>query len=205
MFKIIQKRFSRKWFAKIDADVKGWCSVDMASCLWKFAQQNPKLGAIVEIGSAWGKSTIVLAQASYHVKGGKVYAVDPHTGGIGYLKKLGVEKIDSFPVFQENLKKFNVSEMVVPIVDTSERAAKQWNPSLPIRMLYVDGLHTPEAVEIDINSWLPFVAPGGLIVFHDYFDPSIPLYKAKIDELLTNDKVKLPVKQCSKFIYTHKK
>jgi len=205
MLEMMRKRFPRKFFVKIDAEVQGWCSADTASCLWKFAQENPSLGVIVEIGSAWGKSTIVLAEASRRIDEGKVYAVDPHTGGIGYLKQRGVDKIDSFPVFKENLEKFNVSDLVIPIIETSEQAAKLWDSSLQIRMLYVDGLHTSEAVEVDINSWLPFVAPRGLIIFDDYFQPSIPLYKAKIDELLTDKKVKLPLKKCGNLVYTYKK
>lgn len=204
MLGIMQRWFPGRWFSKIDAEVEGWCSKDVASCLWNLALKNPKMGVIVEVGSAWGKSTIVLAEASRRVKGGKVYAVDPHTGGIGYLKHLGVDKIDSFPVFQENLKKFNVSDMVIPIVETSERAAQLWNSSLKIRMLYIDGLHTAEGVEIDINSWLPFVAPGGIIIIDDYFEPSLPLYKAKIDELLSKKKVKLPLQKCSRLVYTYK-
>ncbi|MBD1936510.1 class I SAM-dependent methyltransferase [Microcoleus sp. FACHB-68] len=204
MLNIMRRQFPGKLFSKIDAEVEGWCSKEVASCLWKFALKNPKMGAIVEIGSAWGKSTIVLAEASRRVEGGKVYAVDPHTGGIGYLKHLVVDKIDSFPVFQENLKKFNVSDMVVPIVETSERAAQVWNSLLKIRMLYIDGLHTAEGVEIDINSWLPFVAPGGTIIIDDYFEPSLQIYKAKIDELLTQEKVKLPFQKCSRLVYTYK-
>lgn len=205
MFGFARRWFSRKWFSKIDAEVQGWCSVKMASCLWKLAQKNPNLGVIVEIGSAWGKSTIVLAEASRRVQGGKVYSVDPHTGGIGYLKQLGVEKIDSFPGFQKNIKNFNVSEQVIPIVETSERAAQLWNPFLKIRMLYVDGMHTPEAVEIDINSWLPFMASGGILVFDDYFAPSVPLYRAKIDELMAEDKVKLPLQKCDRLVFFYKK
>lgn len=181
------------WFQRLDQEVQGWCSLDSAAALWRFAGLNPHLGAIVEIRSAWGKSTIVLAEASRCACGGPVYSVDPHTGGLGCLRQLGLEKIDSFPAFWTNIDKYELTQQVVLLVATSESAAGKWDTHQKIRLLYIDGLLTPEAVAIDICKWNPFVAKGGIVVFDDYHQPSIPQYRAMIVELLPAQPVTFPV------------
>jgi predicted O-methyltransferase YrrM len=37
-----------------------------------------------------------------------------------------------------------------------------------LSFLFLDGLHSYEDVEKDITAYLPYVATGGLVVFHDY-------------------------------------
>jgi predicted O-methyltransferase YrrM len=39
-----------------------------------------------------------------------------------------------------------------------------------IDMLFIDGDHEYESVKRDIELWAPFVASGGLLCGHDYFD-----------------------------------
>ena len=197
--------FSSSWYNKLDKNVEGWCSIESSKCLWKLAQMNKKLGVIVEIGSAWGKSTIILAEASKKAELSPVFSVDPNTGGVGYLEQLGVNKIDSYSVFSKNLIDFKVTDWVIPIVDTSLNASQNWDSCQSIRLLYIDGWHTSEGVSIDINSWFPFVPKGGIIVFDDYFQPTLKDYKKTIDDLLPNHNVKLPLKKISpELVMTYK-
>jgi hypothetical protein len=52
-------------------------------------------------------------------------------------------------------------------------------------LLFVDGLHTYEAVKADIDDWVPRVIPGGVIVFDDYFPlGDHPGVKQAVDELV---------------------
>lgn len=62
-------------------DVEGWLTDSEARYLYSLACCGPGDGAIVEIGSWKGKSTIVLAMGTEAAGREKVYAVDNHKGG----------------------------------------------------------------------------------------------------------------------------
>lgn len=112
-------------------------------------------GAIVEIGSYKGKSTVYLAKgAEFSNEGLKVYAIDPHL--------LGTERI-----FKENIKKLKLDDIVVPLIMKSEEAVKQWRE--PISLLFIDGAHDYENAKKDFALWEPWVIAGGTIAFHDKF------------------------------------
>ena len=47
-----------------------------------------------------------------------------------------------------------------------DTAREQFEPE-SIDLLHIDGLHTESAVRHDVDSWLPKVRPGGIILLHD--------------------------------------
>ena len=59
-----------------------------------------------------------------------------------------------------------VQEIVVPIVKTSEQAAKEWDGQ-KIEFLWIDGAHEYDMVKLDFESWNPHLLEGGFIAFHD--------------------------------------
>src|SRR3989338_2370553 len=71
--------------------IYGWLSEEQGRLLFELARQNGPPGDIVEIGRAYGRSTVCLGWGARQSKNGKVFAVDPHTGGIGFLKHLGTD------------------------------------------------------------------------------------------------------------------
>lgn len=42
-----------------------------------------------------------------------------------------------------------------------------------IGLLFIDGWHSTEAVEEDVHSWLPYLAPQRTIVFDDWERPEV--------------------------------
>ena len=146
---------------------RGWLRIPDGYLLYRLARDATSSGDVVEIGSAWGRSTICLAAGSRSVDGGPVVAIDPHTGDTWFLEESGLDRIDSFTEFSSNIARAGLSDWVAPMVMTSEAAAAEF-PDRPIRLLFIDGLHTLEGVEQDIDDWVPRVAAGGVIVFDDY-------------------------------------
>jgi len=185
-------QFAVLW-PRLHESVPGWLNLGDARWLYALAHHGPGAGAIVEIGSAWGRSTICLASGSKRARRERVYAIDPHTGEPDFLTDpqrafiparwnvplvsnlLGAAPIpvvgpdfSSLDLFQANLRRFGVADWVIPLVCTSHDAASHFDGG-PIRMLFVDGLHAYEAVKTDIEDWVPRVIRGGFIVFDDYY------------------------------------
>jgi predicted O-methyltransferase YrrM len=62
----------------------------------------------------------------------------------------------------------------------------------PIHLLFIDGNHEYHGVKADILAWVPKVAPGGLIAFHDYqinehIQPMTQGVKRAVDEYVSAD------------------
>ena len=138
-------------------DIPGWLTPHEGVFLSKAAKSLRAGGAIVEIGSFQGKSTICLAQS-----GEKVYAIDPHKGVVS-----GTKTSPTFSKFKKNISEAKVDSLVIPIVKTSQEAAKGWKK--PIKFLFIDGLHDRDHALEDFFLWSAHVTPGGMIAMHDAF------------------------------------
>lgn len=177
--------FIRLWLS-VRGSVRGWLRMPDAFFLYRSALRGPGSGAIVEIGSAWGRSTVFLARGSKAAARERVIAIDPHTGDDWYLQSEGLERLDSSQEFRHNMARFEVADWVELMQMTSDEAASR-SEQRPIRLLFVDGLHTYEGVASDIATWVPRVVPGGVIVFDDYEndDPGVGVRRA-VDELMAS-------------------
>ena len=159
----------------LTASVPGWTSLKERLFLYETAKSiKGQGGAIVEIGSWKGKSTIWLAQGAKDGKQAKVYAVDHF---IGSSEHQGEKPVWTFDEFKENIKLANLKDIVNPIVANSETAVKDWK--LPIEFIFIDGAHEYEEVKKDFLLWSPFLIDGGIIAFHD----TTPDLKAILENL----------------------
>jgi len=117
--------------------------------LWNAAKQT-KEGAIVEIGSFEGYSTIILAEAVEANR--KVFAIDPFIEGTEQK-------------FNENICRAGVASTVEVLKLKSEEAALGW--AKPIKLLFIDGSHQYEYVKKDVLLWKPHLMSGARTIFHD--------------------------------------
>jgi MMP 1-O-methyltransferase len=129
-------------------------------CLFQLGQFNQRQGVIVEIGSWKGKSTVALARGSAKKTHEKIYAIDPHS-------ILPEERYfeDTKSEFLANVARAGVKDQVIPMIMTSQEAAKGWNR--PIRLLWIDGDHRYEPAKLDFTLWEPFLVDGGILALHD--------------------------------------
>ena len=144
---------------KIAATVHGWLTEKEGEFLYECAKKCTGKGVIVEIGSWQGKSTVFLGAGSMAHNKIPVYAIDPHAGLPGF------EGLQTFPLFQNTIKKAGLSSLIKPLVMTSAEAAKTF--SLPIELLFIDGDHALTAVMLDYHLWFPRLINGGILAFHD--------------------------------------
>ena len=114
--------------------------------LYSLARQyNRPSARILEIGTAWGYSAAILAEAAPQAS---ITTLNP--------------KAKEFPIARRNLADYaNVS-----VVQTT--SAEWLKQSAPIYdMIFVDGDHTVAGVRADVP-YFGVLRPGGLLLFHDY-------------------------------------
>lgn len=144
--------------------VSGWLALDEAHCLSRLAYNVPADGGtIVEIGSYHGRSTIALLYGAQDNT--TVYAIDPHhvheAGGIPFGPSDMVSFIYSLSfVSSETLHKLRV-------INVRSSEATSLFMDKPIDLLWIDGSHEYNDVDIDFTVYGGSVIDRGLIAVHD--------------------------------------
>src|SRR5205085_10405713 len=90
--------------------VEGWLTEAQARRLLEVAVRPRPAGAVVEIGSFRGRSTIVLARGA-----GEVVAIDPHAGGDRGPQEIGADRARGdadLAAFERNLRAAGVRRRV---------------------------------------------------------------------------------------------
>ncbi|SFC67763.1 class I SAM-dependent methyltransferase [Streptomyces aidingensis] len=138
---------------------------------------------LLEIGSYCGRSTLLLAGAARRA-GTVAVTVDHHRGseeqqpGWEYHDKelwdAEAGAMDTLPFFRRTLRAAGVEDHVVAVVGRSVPAAAVLGPGdARFGLVFIDGGHTEAQAAADYESWVPQLAPGGLLVIHDVFpDPA---------------------------------
>jgi len=148
--------------------VEGWLYDEEVELLYRLAS-DVRSGAIVEIGSYRGKSTVALALGSRDHHRVPVYAIEPHetySGVTGFEFGPGDRA-----AFLGNILRCGVAEIVRLVNLPSQVVASGWQQ--PVGLLWIDGDHRYEAAKQDLESWQPHLAPGALVALHDSTDPKL--------------------------------
>jgi cephalosporin hydroxylase len=156
-------RFDGVW--TVADNVPGWFNEINAVAIFQILAELKPM-RVVEIGSYMGRSTVFFACSLLTLgAGGRVTAIDPHSGDRQHREGFGMSEIPSFDMFRTHIELAGVEEIVDPIVATSSEAAREWTE--PFQFLFVDGWHGYDAVLADGREWAAKLDEGGVVVFDD--------------------------------------
>jgi predicted O-methyltransferase YrrM len=146
--------------------IPGWFHEGSAVVMYELMLERPPQ-TVVEIGSYLGRSTVFFALALKELNpGGRVVAIDPHTGDRQQLEGLSTDRLATFDLFREHCRAAGVEKLVDPRVAHSLEVAAGWSGE--VDLLYVDGWHSYDAVIADGEAWLPHLSRNGVVIFDDY-------------------------------------
>ncbi len=173
--------------AEMAAGIPGMLSEDTGKYLFALCYTQRLSGDVVEIGSWQGYSTSFLARAVAESGNGRMYAIDHFKGNIGKEKFYAVGKPDLTDLkdsFLENMRRLDLAHIVRLLPMSNEDAVVQLRyEAASVRFLFIDGDHSKEGVQRDVDLFTPFLKKGSIVVFDDC-SPRAPGVIEAIDRLL---------------------
>lgn len=144
----------------------GWMEIEVQEVLFNAARLADD-GLVVEIGSYQGLSTANMAagrKLREKTDKQKMFAIDPFCDE---FDKGGTNNRDHFqPIFEENMRRCDVLDMINIICALSKDVHGQFQPN-SIEVLFVDGDHTYEGIRADYDNYIDKLMFEGLVMFHD--------------------------------------
>ncbi len=117
---------------------------------------------LVELGVDRGESYFAFCQsAAENQTGTRCFGIDTWRGD---QQAGGYDETTFAEVFEHNQAHYAAFSTLVR--SGFDDALGQFEPD-SIDVLHIDGLHTEMAVRHDIDSWLPKLRPGGILLLHD--------------------------------------
>lgn len=162
------------WFTEPEAEL---LLTTAGTVLWEL----PPTCAVVEVGSYYGRSTVLLASAMLDLRpGGRLIAIDPHDGVISLSGRPDQKGAPTFEAFCRTLTAAGVRDAVEIVRERSTDVV--WDQ--PIGLLFVDGLHDYDSVRADFDHFDRWILPGGFVAFHDCSEdfPGVVRLVDEVDE-----------------------
>ena len=164
--------------------VPGHLGENEARFLGLLAACVPVEGAIVEIGSFKGRSTVMLAKVASHYGVGPVVAIDPHNSPI-LLDRQSDPAVSSYQDFLNSIRAAGVSNHVESHLAYSTDVAISWNR--PIRLLWIDGDHSYEGAKKDLDGFVRHLIPFGVVAFHDALNAFPGPIRVFVEDVVRSD------------------
>jgi hypothetical protein len=142
---------------------------------------------IVELGSWFGRSAILLGGGSAVGNGAPVYAVDLFRPA-GFAKEVleqraGQAAQDFWGAFHQNIIEAGLAHKVTAIRGNTPELGLRWDGP-PVGLLFVDADHSYEGVRSDWTNWRARLARSAKVAFHDYQNPSFEGVTRFINEII---------------------
>lgn len=134
-------------------DLQGWMTVPDFKAIESLAATVPENGVVVEIGSAWGRSSWAWAKSVKPTV--TVYCIDPWTKNDIYSAT-----IDEF------LESVKDCPNIIPIQGLSPDM--KWDKKIKPDLVFIDGNHASPYVDNDISFWSKQLKPTGILSGHDF-------------------------------------
>jgi predicted O-methyltransferase YrrM len=158
-------------------EAEGFMPDDEGLALHDAALSSAAVGPLLEIGTYCGKSAIYLGAAARAART-VCFTVDHHRGSeenqAGWehhderLVDPRTGRMDTLPFFRRTIESTGLEDVVIAVIGESATVARYW--ATPLGLCFIDGGHAYDVAVADYEAWSPFVAPGGLLVFHDVFE-----------------------------------
>lgn len=135
----------------------GWILRYEEALLQGLALTLPEGARLINIGAGAGTSTAALVRGTMHLQDVTIWSLDidpeAHARERAVLKAQGLAHLSR----------------VRQVGEASASYGRAW--AGPVNLVFVDGAHAYTGVFADLEAWAPHIAPGGLLVCHDYGDP----------------------------------
>jgi hypothetical protein len=155
--------------------IPGWIEGEDARELALASLGLPSAATIIEVGVYMGRSTVLLAGPRRMRGSGVVHSVDPFDcSGDAFsvphyregLRASGRDSLEE--VFRENLARLGLEDWVEVHRATARDVVEGW--SQPVDLLVLDGDQSPAGARAAYEAWIPFLAPGGIVVLRNTRD-----------------------------------
>ncbi len=140
-----------------------------AGMLTRWASKVPENGVIVEIGCYGGLSTSYLLKGAQK-RNAHVYAIDPFNSDFETQSErtddtVPLDNKPSRALVEQRLQENGFEGRFTLIENFSQEAARDWDTSIGIDFLWIDGNH--EQAYQDFKDFEPCLNPGARVAVHD--------------------------------------